>query len=369
MARKSIILCLLALLLFPLSQAQALDSANIASFFTGFKVQGLHYLSYEAKDAAGITTNKFAVNRSYLTAQKTINDLISSRITLDAHQDSTGDVKVRVKYAYAKFNLEDWGDVFTDTSFEFGIAHTPWLDFEQHINLYRMQGKMAVERAKLFNSADFGLTFNALLGGEINEDYQKSVSKAYPGKYGSFAMGVYNGGGYHAEEVNENKVIQGRLTIRPLPYSLPGMQASYFGLFGDCNLPAEANGTTPDWQVQTGMLSYEAAQFVVTGQYFQAMGNQSGSYTGIGYSTRTSGFSGFCELRPGDHWRVIGRVDQFDPNSNSNFENDTQLTYIVGAGYDFGKQNTLLLDYERLTFENDDLDPNNAIKITMQIKY
>ena len=106
-------------------------------------------------------------------------------------------MKVRLKYAYAKFHLPDWG-VLTRPEVEVGMAHMPWLDFEEHINLYRMQDTMFMERNGLFNSADLGVTFLALLGGTLPDEYQKKVSKHYPGRWGSVSFGVYNGGGYHA---------------------------------------------------------------------------------------------------------------------------------------------------------------------------
>jgi len=74
----------------------------------------------------------------------------------------------------------------------------------------------------------------------------------YPGRYGSFSLGIYNGGGYHAKEKNQNKVLEGRLTLRPLPAALPGLQLSYFGLVGKGNQAAE-----PHWNAHLGMVSYE----------------------------------------------------------------------------------------------------------------
>ncbi|HDP74648.1 MAG TPA: hypothetical protein ENN49_02030 [Bacteroidales bacterium] len=79
---------------------------------------------------------------------------------------------------------------------------------------------------KILTSADFGVTTSVLLGGKINEGYQKTVSNAYPGKFGSIAVGVFNGGGYHALEYNNYKTFQWRLTVRPLPERLPGFQFS-----------------------------------------------------------------------------------------------------------------------------------------------
>ena len=40
----------------------------------------------------------------------------------------------------------------------------------------------------------------ALIGPKLPKSYQKQVSKVYPGLWGSVAIGLYNGGGYHAPQ-------------------------------------------------------------------------------------------------------------------------------------------------------------------------
>ena len=52
----------------------------------------------------------------------------------------------------------------------------PWLDFEEHINNFRMQDTMFMERNGLFNSADVGVMAGGNLGRHDVDDYQKNVS-------------------------------------------------------------------------------------------------------------------------------------------------------------------------------------------------
>ena len=176
-----------------------------------------------------------------------------------------------MKFLYGQFNIPDVA-FLTKPFVEAGIVHMPWLDYEEHINLYRLQDTMFVERNGLFNAADFGVTFASLLGGTIDEDYQKKVSPFYPGRYGSTAFGIYNGGGYTASEKNKNKVLEGRISIRPLPDIVPGLQLTYFGLTGKGN-----KDTKPDWKINLGFVSYEHEYFALTGQYYRGKGSQSGS--------------------------------------------------------------------------------------------
>ncbi len=325
------------------------------------KIGALWYLSYQDGKAAGADYSKFLIKRGYINIEAKVLPFLSARITPDVHQDSTGDLKVRLKYAYAKFTAPDFAFV-TDPAAEVGVAHTPWLDFEEHINNYRMQDTMFMERNGLFNSADAGVTFMGLLGGYVSEDYQHEVSHAYPGRWGSFAFGVYNGGGYHAAENNQNKVFEGRLTIRPLPDLLPGLQASYFAVRGKGNTEAE-----PDWNVDTFMLSFEHRYLVFTGQLVDASGNQKGSAVdAAGRALGQDGWSVFAEGKLTPTWSIIGRYDDYDPNDA--IADARQKRTIAGVAYHLGKGNTVLLDWDSVDYGGTSRT-DDRVQLTLQVKY
>ncbi len=175
-----------------------------------------------------------------------------------------GSIAVRIKYAYGKFNLPDFA-FFTKPYFEVGVVHMPWLDFEEHVNWYRCQDTMFMERNGLFNSADIGLTFTSLFGGEMPKEYQEKVNNAYAGRYGSMSAGIYNGGGYHASEKNQNKALEGRLTIRPCLTLFPVFSSP------TSESPEKViRDTNPDWTVNHGFVSFEHEYVVLTGQYYGA---------------------------------------------------------------------------------------------------
>lgn len=339
-------------------------SVELPKGLQGITFEGLHYLKYQAgqsEDGAG-NYNRFTVSRSYLTVKKKINGFISSRITLDAHQDDTGDITVRIKYVYADFKFPNFAFIH-QPHLEFGLVHRPWLDFEEHINYYRMVDTMFMERAGIFNSADFGLTFAGYLGGLLNEEYQKTVNKKYPGRYGSFALGVYNGGGYHAEEENQNKSLEARLTLRPLPDYIPGLQVS--GLFiGGKGNQAGSLDDIDDWMTYAVMLSYERRFFTLTGTYVTGYGNKSGSWP---EEADYCGHSLFAEGKLDENWRIIGRYDHFDPDTG--IDNDGYDRFIGGVGYDFGHQNILIADYEVRDWEAGGQDSDSRFQLTLQIHY
>jgi hypothetical protein len=341
------------------------DLESIAKALKGIKFEGLWYLSYQdGQEKNGTDFSKFALKRGYLTVKKDIMPTLSARLTADIFQakDDTsnddGSITVRLKYLYGQFHMKDMG-LLTKPNIEFGLVHIPWLDFEEHVNMFRMQDTMFVERNHSFNSADTGITFNSLLGGTIDEDYQKRVTKYYPGRYGSMSVGIYNGGGYHSSEKNQNKVIEGRLTLRPLPDVLPGLQLSYFGVTGKGNTSDE-----PDWRTNLGFVSYEHEFFTLTGQYYWGKGNQGGSD-----ENDKKGHSLFAEIKPMDKISLIGRYDHFDPNkSASNDENDR---YIFGIAYMLDKphHNMILLDYDTVKYDQPDVKDDKRVQLTLQVAF
>jgi hypothetical protein len=343
------------------------------------EIGALWYLSYQYgednSEGGPGEYNLFAVKRGYININKTMTPWLEARITPDVHQDSAGDMKVRLKYAYAKFKFPTKGAIY-EPWLEFGQAHMPWLDFEEHINFYRLQDKMFAERNGNFNSADLGATFGALLGGEVDKEYQKSVNNKYPGRYGSFAVGIYNGGGYHAVEKNENKALEGRLTVRPAPDNLPGLQVSYFGIYGEGNVqhatatsPDTTEMSAPDWRVNLAQISYEHQYVTLTGTVIMATGNQKGGFDKVtGKAVDHGGYSVFGEFKiPEKKSSIIARWDYYDPNKDH--DDDENNRVIVGYAYHLPMHSMVLLDLEHVSFADDSRDADWRLQTTVQIHY
>jgi len=326
------------------------------------RIGGLWYLSFQQGSVNDLDFSRFTIKRGYINIEAKLFRFMSARITPDVTQEAAGDLKVRLKYAYAKFTPRDLGFI-KRPEVEFGVAHMPWLDFEEHLNNYRMQDTMFMERFGLFNSADMGVTFIGLIGGTLSEEYRKTVNSYFPGRYGSFALGVYNGGGYHAREENTNKAFEGRLSIRPIPDQAPGLQVSYFGVRGKGNTQ-----NAPDWRVDAVMASYESRLMVLTGTWLDALGNQSGlAVDATGQALDAKGWSLFGEAKLTPRFSVIARYDWYDPNEA--LEQNTLRRTIVGAAYHIGKGNTVLVDYDRLAYDQPGRPADPRFQVTVQVSY
>ena len=354
-----------------------------------FKFETLWYLHFRYGNDGDDHYNKFNIGRGYLTLKVKPADWFEPRITLDAHQDDTGDLKVRLKYLYGKFKIPVETRVVTEPFLEFGVVHMPWLDYEEHINWYRSQGTMFMERNKLFNSADFGATLGTLLGRKLDEDYQKNVSGKYPGSLGSLAIGVYNGGGYHALEENFAKSFDGRISIRPLGPIFPNIQLSYFFILGRGNQPGGDRYDPPHWRTHAFMASFEHRYLVLTGQFVMGAGNQKGTFVhwvedpatgdrlGIDRVYDYLGASGFLEIKVPQLWSsLVGRFDWFRQEtfveeSGSIGEIET-MRIIAGYAFHFHgmHRNFVMVDVDYVIPDRDiaDVQDHWEVKLTLQVK-
>lgn len=355
------VICLISVFLIinNLVNAQSSDYKNL-----DFSAQW--FLAYRNMEIGQEKLNSFQLKRGYITLQNKFTKHISARFTqdvsVDREGDGEGDVELRLKYGYLRFTFNNLG-VFTEPLIEAGLVHRPWLSFEQRVNDYRVQGSMFLERADVLSSADYGVTVESLIGGKMDEEYQKNVSKRYPGKYGSFAFGIYNGGGYHAIEKNENKLFEGRLTIRPLPDLIPGLQFSYMGGFGKGNI-----AESPDLNYNVGFVSYESYHLVVTGLYYTGTGGESGKYVNtVGESYQNTGYSIFAELKLFEKSiSLIARLDQLTLDKNN--ASIEYKNYIAGIAYHFMPNSKLLFDYDYIDHGTSQLN-NSVFEIAIEFNY
>jgi hypothetical protein len=289
--------------------------------------------------------NEFVIKRGYINFSKDITPFLSGRITpditIDREGDGEGDVEMRLKYCYIQFRAPSWS-FLTEPSFFIGQVFTPWIEFEEKINRYRVEGSHFLDRVKQTPSADFGIAFTTLLGGKLGDDFQKNINnKRYAGRFGSLAVGLYNGGGYHAIEKNNNKTFQWRLSIRPLPDLLTGFQVSGTGTIGKGNIPE-----SPKWIFNSAVLSYEHEWFVITGQYYKAIGDFEGSLIdNITYeSLKNYGTSYFGEVKLfNKKISIIGRLDMQSVNKGNEFLESRR--YIAGIAYHLSGRNKFIIDY------------------------
>lgn len=346
--KVSFVCILIAFFVYEEAHSQS-DSLFLNWLKEDIAISGQWFLGYQYLNQSAESISQFTLKRGYLTFKKNFNDRLSVRftqdITLDKEGSDAGNVEMRLKYCYLKINPQI--NFLKDAYFELGLIHRPWLDYEQKINTYRVQGKMFLERYDLMSSADFGVTFISNLGGTL-PSAGNQIYTANQGRFGSFSLGIYNGAGYHAIEKNKNKTIEGRLSLRPLYKLMPGLLLNYSFVYGKGNLPEE-----PDFEVNTFFGSFENKHFILTAQYYFGRGDSEGfmvdentlsAFSNSGYS-----FFGELFLLP-RKISLFGRYDNFISQQAVDVEYNT---YIGGISFHF-------LDGSKFVFDVDYSETNGV---------
>lgn len=337
---------------------------ELPSALKGLSIGALAYIDYSFGQTGGATKtnyNRFTLQRGYINIRKEITPWFKARITPDIKTSSTttGDYTIRMKYLYADFLPSDLGPI-TDNDVRVGLGHTPFLDFEEGINGYRMQGAMFQDRRGLISSSDLGVSFIGGFGGTLTKEQIEEVGNSYyAGRYGSYHIGVYNGGGYSsATENNQNKSVQGRVTVRPLPDILPGLQLTYHGITGKGNA-----ANNPTWSNNTGFLSYQSKYGVLTAEYMTGKGNLSGSDT-----TKKRGYSFFGKFILPVYTKVaaFARFDSLDPDTT--VSHDRISTTIGGVSYRIYGDNYLVAAYEK-THDQTKAQDDKKGQVVLQVAF
>jgi len=263
-------------------------------------------------DGNSIHANQFNVSRAYINITGNISHLVAFRI----------------KYAYAQVNLDDW--MTKGTYARFGIQQTPWLDFAENIYRYRFQGTMFVEREGYFASADAGASFHYQL----------------PSNYGDVHVGVFNGENYNKAEVNNQKALQVRATVRPFATGVPVLRGIRASVFYDADSYVE---NAPRNRF-IGGLNFEH-KYVNAG--FEYLDTKDQTLT-IQPKREGQGYSIWATPKSTNGVEGLLRFDHLKPNTA--LAAQTRNRTILGLAYWFPHQGTvssaLMLDYDGQTFDN-----------------
>jgi len=296
-------------------------------------------------DGNAVHTSSFNVTRAYINITGNINHIVAFRITPDVVRESglltlppqvppnsptisNDSLVFRIKYAFAQFNLDDWME--KGSWVRLGIQQTPLIDYEESIYRYRFQGTTFTEREGFYNSADAGASFH----------YN------FPRAYGEVHVGVFDGEGYTRPEVNDEKAIEIRGTVRPFASGNPmlrGLRVTGF-YFGD-HYVKNAERTRAVFQT-----TYESTYVNAGYDYINAHDQPSITRPDV----PASGWSFWVTPRTKIGWEALIRYDHLTPNTT--LEAQVRHRTIVGGAYWFPHQGNvqaaLMLDYDGQTFDN-----------------
>lgn len=286
-------------------------------------VGGLAYAQfvYQLKDTAG-HLNNFDVTRAYLNVVGKFAYGIGTRVTPDIYRNSDGSLAYRLKYAFVTWTPRDGKSPLT---FKIGQIHTPFIDWEEHLWDYRMQGPVAMERAGFMSSSDFGAGIDGMWG------YDRF----------NFQVGVYNGENYNKAPGDRRKDLMGRASLRILASDEGGRDGG-LRLTGYAQYGKPTGGGAR--QRYIGMLSYRSKVLTLAGE---AAATKDSVTDPVSAQKKGTLLSFFGVLRvPKTKVQVIARFDAFDPNTQ--VTNDGTNRFIAGVAYQLSGNLRVLADIDHV---------------------
>lgn len=323
---------------------------------------GVLYMNFQYRGDAGPakSSNKFDLERAYLTFRMPAGDRASIRITADVFQQTTAPNDafyrgwvIRAKYAYLQYDYLKSATGWNGLA-RAGLLHNVVID---HAETFwpRWISQTPVERAGFFASSDAGV----------------ATQLTFPNKFGEIYATIVNGPGYASRETDRFKDYAARLSltpfgrsdnkllktfaltgwtyigavassfaaggvgqIGPVGVSLPRTRSGVFVGIRDPRLSAGAEWDTRNDARETGAntIASPRAEVDSTGRLvagfaaikpFQLMNDQSTFPLGL-----------------------VARWDRFKPNTDT----DGYINTVIGGlTWDLNKKTALSLDYQEVT--------------------
>lgn len=291
-------------------------------------VSGVGYAQYvyQLKDSAN-HVNNFDVTRAYVNVLGKFAYGVGSRVTADIYRNTDGSLAYRLKYAFATWTPRDGKSPLT---FKFGQMHTPWVDWEEHLWDYRMQGQQAIERAGYLSSSDFGA------GVDGNWGYDRV----------NMQVGIYNGENYNKAPGDKGKDLMARVSVKLMKTDEGGRDG---GLrvtgYGQTGRPT-GGGKRERW---IGALSYRSKMLTLATIFAATKDTALTAPVTPLRKGRVISTFGVLRVPPSYKFQIIGRLDSTDPSTSTN--NDRQTRIIAGVAYQVSGNLRVLGDIDHVSYQ------------------
>ena len=279
---------------------------------------------YQLKDSLGAgDQNQFSIQRAYINVLGKFSGGLQTRVTGDLQPSGSGNQMLRLKYAFAA-----WTPAGSDLTYKLGLLHTPWLDWEEALWDYRMQGTMALDRNGYATAADFG----AGIDGKWQDDQVNGQ------------LTVVNGEGYSGGTGDNRKDVMARVSVR-LVKTDDNSRVGGLRITGYAGVGKPTSGGTRNRFL--GMLSYRSKQFTLAAEYAATKDTVTAPPVPETTGRVISAFGVYHVQSSGV--TLIARVDVVDPNTS--VSGDRQTRVIGGISYQVTPNLRVLADVDNLSYE------------------
>lgn len=284
---------------------------------------GYAQYGYQLQDTAN-HVNNFDVTRAYINILGRFAHGVSVRITPDIYRTADG-LTYRLKYGFVA-----WTPDSSALTMKLGMVNTPFVEWEEQLWDYRMQGTIAMDRYGYLSSSDLGVLVEGNWGAEKV----------------TMSAGIINGENYNKPLGDNGKDLVGRVSVRLKSTDdasrTGGLRLTVYGQTGRPN----EGGIR---QRLLGVLSYRSKMLTLVGE--AAVTKDSALTTPVTAERKGRVFTTFGVLRvpPSYKLQFIGRLDLADPNTP--IDNDRQTRIIAGVGYQLSPNLRLLVDLDHLSYQ------------------
>ncbi len=322
-----------------------------------FDFSGVAFINYQYRTDRGAPTasNKFDLERVYLTFRAPAGNRTSVRITTDVYQQTSSGSdsyyrgwSLRAKYAYLQYNYLEGAEWKAQA--RIGLLQTVFIEQDEQY-WPRWIASSPTDRAGYFSSSDAGI----------------STLITMPRKLGELYAAVTNGPGYTSRETDRFKDFAARLTVTPWvtepasplrnvsmsAWAYRGQTASSFVNGGTGQVGSVGDGLDRNrWGIHLGNLDPRltvGAEYASRHEQGERGSNTSSSPRLVTDSTGTLA-SVYAVVRPFPSpnstphpFSLIARYDRVTPNTSS----DARYEVIIGGlAWDLSSRASLSLDYQ-----------------------
>jgi len=322
---------------------------------------GILFANFQYRGDKGPATasNRFDVERAYLTFRIPAGEHTSVRVTTDVFQQTASGNDnyyrgwvVRAKYAYLQYNYlngSDWKGLA-----RIGLLHTVFIDYDEQF-WPRWISPTPTERAGYFSSADAGI----------------ATSVTLPRKMGEVYATLTNGPGYTSRETDRFKDYAARLTLTPWAtdassmlhtvalsgWYYKGAIASKFVTAGPGEIGSIGSGLDRDrWGIHASSSDPRltvGVEYASRNEEGESGLNTIASPRAVNDSTGTL-VSGYAIVRPlalanassTSPLSLVARFDRVTTNTDTGWKYNV---FIAGLIWDLSKRASFSLDYQETT--------------------
>jgi hypothetical protein len=310
--------------------------------YSQIKFSGLFYFDYfynferETGKIAEKDQSGFQFRRVFFTADVDISEKLASRVRLESdgvNFAGTPRFASYLKDLYIKYKFENAG-LFI------GLQGTPPIEIEEKHWGYRSVEKIQVDIRGVVATRDMGVAIRGSFGNDKNSNYWI----------------MYGNNSSHGAELNKHKRVYAQFNHQVTPNFLANLDINFANAAKDKN---HLMGRLGLYYQEQGAYSFGTSVLYNSFQKILPKDKNLNSF----------GLCAFGNANISDDFALFSRVDYWDPNSDLNVKNDSEITILAGLDYKVDKNFNIIPNIAYNKYELSEAKPDITGKVTFFWKF